>query len=135
MVKKSNYEKAWDRFTQEIDLTEYYSPEEAFEDFTTWLNPQAGKTKGLDDFYSFVKTKFAEFEELFPSEELTFRRIAIELPSELRQPWKTRWELALQKETFPKALNIFYRVPRMVWRKTPLKIVQNFVEQLRRFFI
>jgi len=135
MVRKSNYEKAWDRFTEEIDLTEYYSPDEVFEEFTGWLNPQAGKTRGLDDFYNFVESRFKELEELFPSEEIAFRRVAIELPSELRRPWKSQWELALQEETLPKALEVFYRIPRRIWRQTPLEAISRFAESLRRFFI
>jgi len=136
MAKKSKYRKAWDRWTEEVDLSEFTDVQEVIESFTEWLNPEAGKIRGLDRFEEFVRERFEEYVKELPTEEAAwYERIAPRTPETIRPQLKELYERALTQPTLAKAEEVIYRMPARMWQELPHEALKEIQESLRLFFL
>lgn len=134
MVKGSDFDKAWDRWTEEVDLEGFLYPEDAWNEFKDWLNPHAGKNKGLDEFREFVYRKFEEFTEELPPTEKYFREWLTEeqIPPEKAMIYKEAYEYAFEAENLNQAWGRFWGKLGALRLEEPAKTLWN---ELRRFFL
>lgn len=107
---KDEYKKAFDRWAEEVDVTEFLDSDEAFESFSSWLNPQSGKSKGLDNFEIFFKEMFKKEIETLPMESQVWFKWAekTEIPVQTKEVYRKAFERAIEEAEWRKAWGKFY---------------------------
>lgn len=114
MTKKveneNEYKKAFDRWVEEVDITEFVDSNEAYEDFSGWLNPESGKNEGLDNLEEYFKQRFKEQIESLPTESKIWFEWAekVEIPLERKEIYREAFKLAIGEADWRKAWGKFY---------------------------
>ncbi|MEO0132975.1 MAG: hypothetical protein ABIK73_08620 [candidate division WOR-3 bacterium] len=112
MPKKSEneYKRAFDRWAEEVDVSEFLDSDEAFESFSSWLNPGSGKTKGLYNFEIYFKQRFREQIETLPMESRIWFEWAerAEIPVQTKEVYRKAFERATGEAEWRKAWGKFY---------------------------
>lgn len=137
MPRGTDLQHAWDRYTEEVDLTEFLTKEEAWESFINWLNPEAGKYKGLEPIQEFFSKRWKEWIEELPIEEKVIRSFITEYeeykPKEIIEKYKTAYERALEAESLKKAWGKFWGTLPYAERRT--KEARSLWENVRKLFL
>lgn len=105
MVKKSDYERAWDRWNEEVDPTEFPDQQTAWDAFVSWLNKNAGKQKGLDAFQEFFAEKWQEMVESLPPEDAAWFKFSekVKEKPETKEKLRSAYEKALKQPNLKSA--------------------------------
>lgn len=134
--KKSNYEKAWNRWVEEVDMSEFTDAEEVWDAFSEWLPEQVGKVHGLDRFKEFVEEKWESFVQELPDyEQLWLKEVAPEIPEEYREKGRSWFEKVMSAENEKQAFEYFYRMPTRIWRALPIETIKELREKILSYFL
>ncbi len=136
MSKKNDYKKAWDRFIEEVDISEIDNTNELIENFFDWINPNSGKEKGLSEFENYILNKFEEYINTLPTyEQLWIKEISPNIPSQYKETAKEWYNKILTAKNQRQAFEYFYRMPTKLFKALPHETIKELREKILSYFL
>lgn len=110
MSKKKTTEDAIIRWSEEVDIEDFLSEDEAFESFRDWINPEAGKNVGFEVIEEKFHSFWQEFIEKLPIESREWFKFVEEtgISPERAKYYHKAYESALQEQEWRKAWGKFW---------------------------